>query len=156
MVNRGEKQHCLVTHTFFVASQVHLGVDARGQYFKLEVSLGVAPASFLLSTFVPFGGRIDWSFLLSNKLHVGHQTQAFNEATFRIPDEDGWQPSHEKIDKQQPYDEVLSTDLPLPVIQGKPCSGHQRFGLVLVGLVKRNCSPRFPYTHGHEMDRRLA
>lgn len=49
------------------------------------------------------------------------QAQAYNEATFRDPDEDGWQPQHEPIDTHPGCtpDTCLHTRLELPHIIGK-------------------------------------
>jgi pyrrolidone-carboxylate peptidase len=49
------------------------------------------------------------------------QAQAYNEATFREPDEDGWQPQHEPIDTHPGCspDTCLHTRLPLQRVLGK-------------------------------------
>ena len=49
------------------------------------------------------------------------QAQAYNEATFREPDQDGWQPQHEPIDTQPGCtpDTCLHTRLPLPHVLGE-------------------------------------
>ena len=51
------------------------------------------------------------------------QMQAVNEATFRCPDEDGWQPNQEIIDHQDvSLHSQLQTALPLYQLQGmSPC-----------------------------------
>jgi len=48
------------------------------------------------------------------------QAQAYNEATFREPDEDGWQPQHEPIDTHPGCspDTCLHTRLPLQRVLG--------------------------------------
>ena len=55
------------------------------------------------------------------------QAQAYNEATFREPDEDGWQPQHEPIDTHPGCtpDTCLHTRLPLPHILGDLSSPSQ-------------------------------
>ncbi len=53
---------------------LHLGVDYKGQTFKLE-------------------------------------STAFNDASFRIPDEGGYQPKKKQIDESKPFGERLSTSL---------------------------------------------
>ena len=51
---------------------------------------------------------------------VALQGRAKNEATFRTPDQDGWQPKKEKIDPEECLGARLSTDLPLEDISGNP------------------------------------
>jgi hypothetical protein len=67
--------------------QLHLGVDTRGDHFKLE-------------------------------------RQAANEATFRVPDEAGWQPSRQLVDDHPglALDTRLLTDLDVDGLAG----GHTR------------------------------
>ena len=52
------------------------------------------------------------------------QAQAYNEATFREPDEDGWQPENEPIDTDPDCtsDTCLHTRLQLPHIIGEHAS----------------------------------
>eukprot|EP00884_Botryococcus_braunii_P019923 jgi/Botrbrau1/6614/Bobra.104_2s0003.2 len=47
------------------------------------------------------------------------ETRAFNEATFRVPDEDGYQPSHMKIDETCSESKALHTDLLLSSLEEK-------------------------------------
>ena len=47
------------------------------------------------------------------------QTCAANEANFRIPDRQGWQPKEESISKKDPYKAVKITKLPVDQIAGK-------------------------------------
>lgn len=51
-------------------------------------------------------------------LNPSLQWQAFNDATFRIPDEDGWQPQHEPVSPSWPLGARLLTRLPLPSLLG--------------------------------------
>jgi len=44
------------------------------------------------------------------------ETTAFNEASFRIPDEDGYQPNKEQMDEKNPLSERLSSSLNLEKI----------------------------------------
>ncbi|KAL6767964.1 hypothetical protein ACKKBF_B37270 [Auxenochlorella protothecoides x Auxenochlorella symbiontica] len=46
------------------------------------------------------------------------ETYAANEASFRCPDQAGWQPSQESIDNSHPFASKLLTDLPVSVIAG--------------------------------------
>ena len=45
------------------------------------------------------------------------QARAYNEATFRVPDEAGWQPSGEHIDRDDAH-ALLETDLPVGALAG--------------------------------------
>lgn len=62
--------------------------------------------------------------------------QAFNDATFRVPDEDGWQPDHKVIDSslQHPWGTRLITKLPISLIveslqqKGYPVQSSQDAG----------------------------
>ena len=54
------------------------------------------------------------------------QEQAYNEATFRIPDQSGWQPKHEVISSEQEYNDVLKTRLPLQHVLGTVTSIMQQ------------------------------
>jgi hypothetical protein len=49
------------------------------------------------------------------------QWQAYNEATFRVPDEDGWQPEQEPIEDscECPLGTRLITRLPIPSLLGE-------------------------------------
>ena len=49
----------------------------------------------------------------------GLQWQAFNEATFRIPDAEGWQPQQQPISPDWPLGTRLVTRLPVPSILGE-------------------------------------
>ena len=47
-----------------------------------------------------------------------YQVRAKNEASFRCPDQDGWQPNHEAINPEECIDSYLCTDLPIKAIIG--------------------------------------
>ncbi len=61
----------------------------------------------------------------SSCIHLALQWQAFNEATFRVPDEDGWRPDHEPIEAscECPLGTRLITRLPIQSLLGAlpPC-----------------------------------
>lgn len=70
--------------------------------------------------------------LPSEKVHMGVdkeateyrlETYAANEASFRCPDQAGWQPSQESIDDSHPFASKLLTDLPVSVIAGSVAEG---------------------------------
>ncbi|DBA84937.1 hypothetical protein WJX79_003597 [Trebouxia sp. C0005] len=67
-------------------------------------------------------------FGVENKAeHFKLEAQAYNEATFREPDEDGWQPQHEPIDTHPGCspDTCLHTRLPLQrVLDNLQTLGH--------------------------------
>ncbi|KAK9843535.1 hypothetical protein WJX81_007794 [Elliptochloris bilobata] len=45
------------------------------------------------------------------------EARAYNEATFRVPDESGWQPQGEPIDRDDAH-AALETDLPVGMLAG--------------------------------------
>lgn len=51
------------------------------------------------------------------------QLQAYNDATFRVPDQDGWQPQREPIEDTEscPLDARLTTRLPVQTLAGERC-----------------------------------
>lgn len=50
-------------------------------------------------------------------LKLAVQARGYNEATFRVPDEAGWAPVHEKIDPAEAH-AYLETDLPVASLAG--------------------------------------
>lgn len=48
------------------------------------------------------------------------QKQAKNEATFRVPDQAGWQPTSQTIIDRLGIDSRSRTDLPIDVCYGEP------------------------------------
>ena len=46
------------------------------------------------------------------------QKCAVNDATFRIPDMSGWQPSHESVCSDDPRMQVLDTSVPVDKVIG--------------------------------------
>ena len=48
------------------------------------------------------------------------QTTAYNDATFRQPDVDGWGPKHQCISKVLPHAAELMTTLPTHLLTGAP------------------------------------
>lgn len=83
-----------------------------------EVSDWLALAAKTISDGVPEESEIIW-------IHFGVDThaktfklevRAKNEASFRCPDQDGWQPNHEAIDTEKCIDSYLYTDLPIKAI----------------------------------------
>lgn len=49
------------------------------------------------------------------------ETYACNEASFRVPDCDGWQPQEEPISQSHPFKSKLITEVPVRVIAGACC-----------------------------------
>jgi pyrrolidone-carboxylate peptidase len=67
------------------------------------------------------------------------QGRAKNEASFRTPDVDGWQPKKLTIDPDLPLDAHLQTDLPLKVLSGADCGpwkDQQMFAGILLLSIK--------------------
>ena len=52
----------------------------------------------------------------SNSTNYKLETSAYNNKTFRVPDELGQQPCNETINQNQPLDSILKTNLPLEAI----------------------------------------
>lgn len=99
--------HCL---------QIHFGVDTHAKTFKLEVYEALDKWTFCLVLKMVLS-----RFLLFNSLTLQvawYQVRAKNEASFRCPDQDGWQPEHEAIDTNKCIDSYLYTDLPIKAIMG--------------------------------------
>lgn len=51
------------------------------------------------------------------------ETGAVNEASFRCPDEDGWQPQGERIVSENELTHKYTTDFPIAVLAGEDCGG---------------------------------
>jgi hypothetical protein len=59
--------------------------------------------------------------IMINNTMILMQKCAVNDATFRIPDMSGWQPSHECVCSDDPRMQVLDTSVPVDKVIGMEC-----------------------------------
>ena len=105
--------HATSSRSPFLQLQLHFGVDSRADCFKVEVrsrSQEVLEAAICSCC------------SLCSELFGPLQTTAYNDATFRQPDEDGWSPKGHTICSILPHDTNLKTTLPAQRLTGGPRS----------------------------------
>lgn len=95
---------------------VHLGHDKQGSSFKLEV-LGIILSSRVFVSRVTSPTSRCCAQPLFATLFI--QGAAYNEASFRCPDERGWMPVHERIDPKREIRAILESSVPLEIIESK-------------------------------------
>lgn len=89
---------------------LHLGVDVKASCIKLEVS---RPAHCFLGAQARTCGSVCCRHLTPARPPAAAQRTARNVATFRVPDEDGYQPRQAHIGSSEPLGCTRKTELPL-------------------------------------------
>lgn len=88
--------------------KVHLGVDEKSNKFKLEVCDIIED---VIQQQITIKLKKNGCPLL--------QQVAINEATFRIPDDDDWQPKEEPIDARESMTAIQSTRIDVQGLAGE-------------------------------------